>query len=49
MRNFDVASKGDIVPDSKIPFPLLGIQHPNFVDICEAYLFRNEYQLLLNM
>jgi hypothetical protein len=24
------------------PFPLLEIQHPNFVDIYEAYLFKNE-------
>jgi hypothetical protein len=29
-------------PKDEEPFPLLEIQHQNFVDICEAYLFRNE-------
>jgi hypothetical protein len=28
--------------EGKEPFPLLEIQHPNFVDLCEAYLFRDE-------
>jgi hypothetical protein len=36
MRIFGVASEGEET------FPLLEIQHPNFVDICEVYLFRNE-------
>ena len=28
-------------------FPLLEIQHPNFDDICEAYLFRNEISAIV--
>lgn len=28
--------------EGKEPFPLLEIQHPNFVDLCEAYLFKDE-------
>ena len=40
MRTFGVVSEGK--PEGEDPFPLLEIQYPNFVDICKAYLFRNE-------
>ncbi|KAI9774176.1 MAG: hypothetical protein M1839_001878 [Geoglossum umbratile] len=36
MRTFGVTSSGEEA------FPLLQIQHPNFVDICEVYLFKDE-------
>jgi hypothetical protein len=45
MRIFDHARKAQPKgeeSEGEEPFPLLEIQHPNFVDICEAYLFRNE-------
>ena len=45
MRIFDVAS--DRESDREASFPLVGIQHTNFVDVCEAYLFRNEAFLIL--
>lgn len=41
MKIFGDASDCNATLD-KYPFPLIGIQHPNFVDICEAYLFRKE-------
>jgi serine/threonine protein kinase len=41
MRTFGAASEDEMV------FPLLEIQHPNFVDICEAYLFRNDISTIL--
>lgn len=39
MRIFGEESEDE---DGKEPFPLLEIQHPNFVDLYEAYLFRGE-------
>lgn len=47
MRKFGVASKGEVVSDGEILFPLLEIQHPNFVDIYGAYLFRNEISTIV--
>ena len=42
MRTFGVASEGDDF------FPLLEIQHPNFVDICEAYLFESDIFVIVD-
>jgi hypothetical protein len=47
MRTFGAASEGKVVSEDKNFFPLLEIQHPNFVDICEAYLFRNEISAIV--
>ena len=41
MRTFGVASEGNT------DFPLLEIQHPNFVDICEAYLFKSDIAVIV--
>ena len=41
MRTFGVASEGNT------DFPLLEIQHPNFVDIYEAYLFKSDIAVIV--
>ena len=41
MRTFGVASEGNT------DFPLLEIQHPNFVDIYEAYLFKGDITVIV--
>jgi hypothetical protein len=45
MRIFGVAAEGE--PEGEELFSLLEIQHPNFVDICEVYLFQNEIFAIL--
>jgi serine/threonine protein kinase len=47
MRTFDAAFEGEVASEDSTFFPLLEIQHPNFVDICEAYLFRNEISAIV--
>ncbi len=41
MRVFDAAPQGEGC------FPLLEIQHPNFVDICEGYIFEDKIFAIL--
>ena len=47
MRTFGIASEGEVASNDEMVFPLLEIQHPNFIDICEAYLFRNEISAIV--
>ena len=42
LKIFDSAASLGHMPNGKAPFSLFGIQHPNFVDIKEAYLFKDE-------
>ena len=47
MRIFGDASDDENGNGNKTYFPLLQLQHPNFVDICEAYQFNNEISVIL--
>ena len=38
---------GDAPTEDEVEFPILAIPHPNFVLICEGYLFRNEIFTIL--
>lgn len=41
MRIFDFTPEGDL------NFPFLGIQHPNFVDVCELYRSHNRISVIV--
>lgn len=47
VRTMRIFGDASVSSDGKAEFPLLPIQHPNFVDICEAYLFEQNISVIV--